>query len=330
VDAEGKKMNVMRALVTGGAGYMGPVLIKKLLELKHTVRVVDNFWGGKEDSLDGFDVDLIEGDIRNPDDVKSVMQGVDVVFHLAAQPSVPLSEIESAYTEQTNVTGTRLLLSAAKKENVKKFIFYSTMGVYGNIPNISIDENTSSNPTCQSSITKVAGEFLCKSFWTNYQLSTVILRYGVVYGPSTGLRYFDEFHGTVPNRFACLGMSHKPLTIYGGGNQTRGFIHVEDAADVAVMVMNKDGISGEVFNVCSEVRTVNEVAETVRETFQSEENISLKTEYISNPRIEEVKLPYTVSFEKIKNVLGFESKYTLKDGISQLIRWIREKDLYEY
>src|SRR4030042_901455 len=263
----------MLVLVTGGAGYMGPALIEKLLNSGHTVRTIDNFWRGKKDSLAGLNVDLVEGDIRNPEDIESVIQGVDVVFHLAAQPSVPLCEIQTNYTEQANVTGTRLLLSAAKKAGVNKFIFYSTMGVFGNVPNGVITEDTALNPTCQSSITKAAGEFLCKSFWLNYQLPTVILRYGVVYGPSEGLQYFDEFHSTLPNRAVFLAMSKEPITVYGSGNQTRGFIHIEDAADLSILVMNKEGINGEAFNAYSEVLTVNSLVETVKSVIQNQEKL---------------------------------------------------------
>jgi nucleoside-diphosphate-sugar epimerase len=317
----------MLVLVTGGAGYMGPALIEKLLNSGHTVRTIDNFWRGKKDSLAGLDVDLVEGDIRNPEDIQSLMKEIDVVFHLAAQPSVPISEIESNYTEQANVTGTRLLLSAAKKEGVKKFIFYSTMGVYGNVSSGLITENTALNPTCQSSITKATGEFLCKSFWLNYQLPTIILRYGVVYGLSQGLQYFDEFHGTLPNRSVYLAMSKEPITIYGNGNQTRGFIHIEDAADLGILVMNKEGIYGEAFNAYSEVLTVNELVETVKSVIQNQENVPVEIKYVPNPRIEEVSLPYTASSEKIKNTLGFDAQHTLATGISELINWLKENGL---
>ena len=306
---------------------MGPVLIKKLLELGHTVRVIDNFWSGNQDSLAGLGIDLVEGDIRNLDEIQPVMEGIEVVFHLAAQPSVPISEVESNYTEQANVTGTRLLLSAAKKEGVKQFIYYSTMGVYGNVSDGLITESTALNPTCQSSITKTAGEFLCKSFWLNYQLPAVILRYGVVYGPSPGLQYFDEFHGTLPNRSVSLAMSKAPITIYGSGNQTRGFIHVEDAADLGILVMNKDGIQGEAFNAISEVLTINEFVKTVESVIKDQEKLPVEIKYLPNPRIEEVSLPYTASSEKIKDVLGFNTRYTLPAGISQLINWLKEKGL---
>ncbi len=306
---------------------MGPALIEKLLNLGHTVRVIDNFWRGKKDALAGLDVNLVEGDIRNPDDVQSVMKGIDIVFHLAAQPSVPLSEIESNYTEQTNVTGTRLLLAAAREEKVKKFIFYSTMGVYGNVSDGLITENTALNPTAQSSITKATGEFLCKSFWLNYQLPTVILRYGVVYGPSQGLHHFDEFHGTLPNRAVYLGISKKSITIYGSGNQTRGLIHIEDAANLAILAMNKEGVTGEAFNACSEVLTINALVEIVKNVIQKQEKTVVETVCIANPRIEEVSLPYTASLEKTKNVLGFNARHTLATGIPQLIGWLKEKGL---
>ncbi len=317
----------MLILVTGGAGYMGPALIEKLLNLGHTVRVIDNFWRGKKDALAGLDVNLVEGDIRNPDDAQSVMKGIDIVFHLAAQPSVPLSEIESNYTEQTNVTGTRLLLAAAREEKVKKFIFYSTMGVYGNVSDGLITENTALNPTAQSSITKATGEFLCKSFWLNYQLPTVILRYGVVYGPSQGLHHFDEFHGTFPNIAVYLGISKKSITIYGSGNQTRGLIHIEDAANLAILAMNKEGVTGEAFNACSEVLTINALVEIVKNVIQKQEKTVVETVCIANPRIEEVSLPYTASLEKTKNVLGFNARHTLATGIPQLIGWLKEKGL---
>jgi UDP-glucose 4-epimerase len=306
---------------------MGPTLIKKLLNSGHTVRTIDNFWRGKKESLDGLNVEFVEGDIRNPEDVKSVMHGIDIVFHLAAQPSVPLSEIESNYTEQANVTGTRLLLSSARKEGVKNFIFYSTMGVFGNVSNSVITEDTALNPTAQSSITKAAGEFLCKSFWLNYQLPIVILRYGVVYGDSQGLQYFDEFHSTLPNRAVFLALSKKPITVYGNGNQTRGFIHIEDAANLAMLVMNKKEIQGEAFNAYSEVLTVNSLVETIKNVIQSQEKLPVEIQYISNPRIEEVNLPYTGSLEKIKTKLGFNARHTLAAGISELIHWLKEKGL---
>jgi UDP-glucose 4-epimerase len=306
---------------------MGPALIKKLLNSGHTIRTIDNFWRGKKETLAGLNVEFVEGDIRNPEDIQSVMQGIDIVFHLAAQPSVPLSEIESNYTEQANVTGTRLLLSAARKEGVKNFIFYSTMGVFGNAPNSVITEDTALSPTAQSSITKAAGEFLCKSFWLNYQLPTVILRYGVVYGPSEGLQYFDEFHSTLPNRAVFLALSKEPITVYGNGNQTRGFIHIEDAADLAMLVMNKKGVEGEAFNAYSEVLTVNSLVEMIKNIIQSQEKIPVEKKYIPNPRIEEANLPYTISLEKIKTKLGFNARHTLAEGVSELIHWLKEKGL---
>ena len=224
----------MTFLVTGGAGFIGSNLVEELLKRGHAVRVVDNFSTGRRCNLEPFlkDIELVEGDIRSLDDLRSAFKGSDFVLHQAALPSVPRSIADPATTHDVGATGTLNVLIAARDCGVKRVVYASSSSVYGDSEELPKHEGMMPNPLSPYAVSKLVGEHYCSVFSRAYGLETVALGYFNVFGPRQDPD--SQYAAVIPKFLAAIRDGERP-TIYGDGEQSRDFTPVENvvAANLA-------------------------------------------------------------------------------------------------
>ncbi len=293
-------------LITGGAGFIGTNLAKKLLENGHQVRVLDSYIGGKIDSRFQEDVEYIEGDIRDMETVSKAVEGIDGVFHTAAVPRVPYSVEHPQETNDHNVTGTLNVLVAARDAKVKKVIFCSSSSVYGgNKGDVAVTEDMIKEPKSPYALQKLIGQEYCRLFSELYGLKTVSLCYFNIYGP-----YLDPngSYALVIGKFLRQKKEGEPLTICGDGEYYRDYTHVKDVVTANISAMENDNVgSGEMINIGNnKPYSVNQLAEM----------IGGETVFV-DPRPGDVK--YTkADNSKAKELLGWEPTISLQEGLGEL------------
>ncbi|MEI6085778.1 MAG: SDR family oxidoreductase [Verrucomicrobiota bacterium] len=233
-------------LITGGAGFIGSNITEHLQRAGKAVRVLDNFSSGKRANLAG-NLDFIEGDLANLADVKRAVTGVRYVIHMGAMPSVPLSVEKPAETHAVNITGTLNVLIAARDAGVKRVVFSSSSSVYGESPVLPKREDMIPSPLSPYAVHKITGEYYCRCFYQLYGLETVALRYFNVFGPRQNPA--SAYAAVIPSFITAI-LQGKAPTIYGDGQQTRDFSHVENviAANLAACEAGK-AACGESFNI---------------------------------------------------------------------------------
>lgn len=295
-------------VVTGGAGFIGSHLADALIERGFDVRIVDNLSGGKMERVNPK-AEFIEGDIRNMETVNKAMEGFDYVFHLAALPRVQFSIQNPRETHDVNVNGTVNLLIAAKDCGIKKFIYSASSSAYGEQKTMPLNEGMKANPISPYGLQKYIGELECAVFSRVYGLPTVSLRYFNVYGPRFEA---DSPYSLVIGRFLKQRKEGKPMTIVPDGEQTRDFTHVRDVVNANILAMLSEKVGkGEVLNIgAGNNYSVNKIAAM----------IGGPVVYIE-PRLEP---KHTLADNrKAKELLGWEPKVVLEDGIEELKKqWI--------
>ena len=254
-----------KALVTGGGGFIGSHLVERLLRDGDEVRVLDNFATGKRENLlqiDG-DVELIEGDIQSYERVHNAVRGCEVVFHLAALPSVPRSIQDPLTSTASNVTGTLNVLLATRDEGARRVVFASSSSVYGPQRKFPQREDVAVRPISPYGVSKLAAEGYCRAFTNVYGLETVAVRYFNVFGPRQDP--LSQYAAVIP-RFITAVLKGEPPVIYGDGEQSRDFTYIDNAVEGTVLASNAEGIAGETFNLaCGEATTLNRLLEHLRE-----------------------------------------------------------------
>ncbi|HET9014448.1 MAG TPA: SDR family oxidoreductase [Thermomicrobiaceae bacterium] len=235
-------------LVTGGAGFIGSHLVERLVADGRRVRVLDSFATGRRENLAPVlgEVELLEGDLRDPAAVGRAVAGVEVVFHLAALPSVPRSIRDPATTVAVNVTGTLNLLLAARDAGCRRVVFASSSSVYGDTSVLPKVETMAPRPRSPYAVSKLTGEQLCAVFTQLYGLETVALRYFNVYGPRQDPA--SPYAAVIPRFIRALSRGESPV-VYGDGEQTRDFTYVTDVVEANLRAADAPGVSGQVLNV---------------------------------------------------------------------------------
>ena len=237
-------------LVTGGAGFIGSHLVENLLAGGARVRVLDNFSTGRRENLAPFSdrIDLIEGDITDPSTCARASEGINVVFHQAALPSVPRSVEDPALSHEVNATGTLNVLLAARDAGAQRVVYASSSSAYGDTPTLPKREDQTPSPRSPYAVAKLTGEQYCRSFPGVFGLEAVALRYFNVFGPRQDP---NSAYAAVIPLFASAAMEGKSPTINGDGEQTRDFTYIENVVLVNLLAASSPGdrVSGEVFNV---------------------------------------------------------------------------------
>jgi UDP-glucose 4-epimerase len=246
-------------VVTGGAGFIGSNLVRALEEKGRAVRVLDDLSTGSLGNLDGTDVDLVVGDIRDPNVVRNAVAGIDVVYHLGALPSVARSVADPIRTDSVNTAGTVTILQAAREAGVRRVVYASSSSVYGDTPTLPKQEDAAPNPRSPYAVSKLAGEAYCRAFTHVFGLETVSLRFFNVFGPRQDPS--SEYAAVIP-RFITRMQAGDPPVVYGDGGQSRDFTYVGNAVGACVLAAEAPAASGTVMNVaCGERITLLELIE---------------------------------------------------------------------
>lgn len=313
-----------RVLVTGGAGFIGSHLVDKLLNEGFEVTVIDNLDTGRLENIahhqDREDFHFVKGDIRDLNLVKEITKDIDAVFHIAALASVILSVENPILTNDINVSGTLNLLKASVDNGVKRFIFASSAAIYGETPSSKKREDVISTPTSPYGVSKLAAENYVKVFHKVYGLETVSLRYFNVYGPRQSFDIQSAYGGAI-TIFTNRLLRKLPPIVYGDGEQTKDFINVQDVVDANILALSSKNAVGEIINIGTGIPTsINQIVNFLLETMNKKH---LKPIY-SNPRPGDVKRGYA-DINKARELLDFNPKISLKEGIIQLIKWYRNE-----
>jgi nucleoside-diphosphate-sugar epimerase len=247
-----------RFLVTGGAGFIGSSLVRALSDRGDQVRVVDNFSTGKRENLAGIpQVEIFDGDIRDADLLARAVEGVTVIFHEAAIPSVPRSIAEPLATNDVNVAGTLNVLMAARAAGVRRVVYAGSSSAYGDTPTLPKVETMSPAPLSPYGVSKLAGEYYCRSFHSVFGMETVCLRYFNVFGPHQDP--LSQYAAVIP-RFVTAALHGQSARIYGDGNQSRDFCFIDNVVRANLLAAEAPGASGQVFNIaCGVASSLNDV-----------------------------------------------------------------------
>lgn len=299
-------------LITGGAGFIGSHLVDKLISQGQGVIVIDNLSAGKKENLNSK-ADFYNLDICDFEKIKPLFTGVDSVFHLAAIPRVPVSVNDPVGTSKVNILGTINVFKAAIDARVKRIVFASSSSVYGDQKKLPLKETMAPNPLSPYGLHKLVGEQFAKMFNDYYKTPIICLRYFNVYGPRID---FNSDYSLVIGKFLKLRAQNKPLTIFGDGEQTRGFCYIDDVVQANIMAAESEKIKGgEIINIGSKKSySINYLSKL----------IGGKVQYLPL-RIGDVY--YTqADINLAKKLLGWEPKINFKQGIKKTRKWFEENE----
>lgn len=309
-----------KVLVIGGGGYLGSVLVKRLLDEGYWIRILDSFIYGKRGVrtyTNDNRVDIITGDIRNIQTVNSSMIDIDSIIHLAAVVGDPASKIKPELTVETNYLASQMIAAASKLNRILKFVYASTCSVYGVGKDI-LDEDAPLNPISLYARTKISSEESIMNLADN-SFRPVIMRMSTLYGYSARMR-FD----LVVNTMTMSAFTEGRINVFGG-NQWRPLLSVEDAADAYIEVI-KANIGNKIYNVGSEQQNyrISEVAELVKMGIKeaSGKNIEVNTEGKNVDARD-----YKVSFKRIQEELGFKIKNTIPQAAKDIWQKLESKEI---
>jgi nucleoside-diphosphate-sugar epimerase len=303
----------MKALVTGGSGFIGSNVVKLLISKGWDVRVLDNLSSGYFENLEGLNIDFIEGDINDPKITYDACDGVDVVFHLAACVGRQKSLDDPILDSTTNLLGTINILEGMRKKGVKRIVYSSSAAIFGELETLTIDEEHPQNADSPYGVSKLAAEKMILSYSAIYGITGVCLRYFNIYGIN---QRFDLYGNVIPI-FAKRIYSGERLTVYGDGEQTRDFINVADVARANFLAGTAD-ITTSVFNLGSGTRiTINELANMMGT--MSGLNVSIDN---APTRLADVR-HCQANIDKVKRELGFEPTVDLNTGLQIYIDWFK-------
>jgi nucleoside-diphosphate-sugar epimerase len=309
----------MTALVTGGAGFIGSNLVHALLERGEDVRVLDNFSTGHRANLEDLDVELVEGDLRSFERVAVAARGAEVIFHQGALPSVPRSIQDPLTSTAVNVEGTLNILLAARDAGVRRVVFASSSSVYGDAPGMPRRESQPLAPLAPYAVSKLAAEQYCVVANRVYGVETVALRYFNVFGerqdPLSG-------YAAVIPKFVRLMLQGEPPTIFGDGETSRDFTHIQNVIDANLAAAEQPAAAGAVMNVAVGIsHTLNELVTTLNGLIGSD----IEPRH-SDPRPGDV--PESLAdISLARDLIGYEPRVDFAEGLRRTIDWISEQGL---
>lgn len=311
----------MDYLVTGGAGFIGSHLVERLVAMGASVRVLDDFSTGKRTNLDRFlsKIELLEGDIRLARVCAAACQGVDVVLHEAALPSVPKSLSDPATTHEVNVNGTLNMLIAARDAGVRRFIYAASSSAYGETPTLPKIETIPPEPLSPYAVQKLLGELYCQVFCRCYGLQTLSLRYFNVFGPRQDPT--SQYAAAIP-AFVTAILRGEPPVVYGDGEQTRDFTHVENVVAANLMGARAPRTCGEVLNIaCGEHVSVNQVIREINRLLKRE----VKPKYVP-ARTGDIRDSWA-DISLAQRAIGYRPTVSFADGLTRAIDWYAKETL---
>jgi len=300
-------------LITGGAGFIGSHIAARLVGDGQRVRVLDNLSSGSVRNLAPIlgDMEFIEGDIRDTAVLRQAMHGVEVVFHEAAEPSVPRSIADPAATFAINVEGTLNVLTAARDFECRRVVFATTCAIYGDAPGLPKVESLPPAPLSPYAMSKLTGEHLCAMYTRLYGLETVGLRYFNVFGPRQDPS--SAYAAAIPTFLEAIAAGRRPR-VFGDGEQSRDFVAVDDVVRANLLAAHVAGIGGGVFNIASgRSVTINQVLATLGEAME----MDVTAEYL--PARPGDILHSLADVSRARDELGFVAEISFHDGIARIV-----------
>ena len=305
-----------KVLVTGGAGFIGSNLADELIRQGARVNIIDNFMTGFRENLEEIkgDFDFIEGDINDDAAVAKALDGVEVVFHEAALPSVPRSVEDPAETHRVCVNGTFNMLLKARDAGVRRFIYAASSSAYGDQPTLPKVESMRAEPLSPYAVAKLTGELYCRAFNNVYGLETMSLRYFNVFGPRQNPA---SMYSGVISRFIDALMTGQAPVIFGDGEHSRDFTYVANVVDANIRAAQSVAGVGETINVANGDRiTLNKLLEVLKD-------ITGKTGAVADyrpARTGDVKDSQADNRRAIE-CLGYTELVGLEEGLRNTIEW---------
>jgi len=307
-----------RFLVTGGAGFIGSNICRKLVSQGCFVRVIDNLLTGKKSNLAGIidQIEFIEADMGDEKIARPAMKDIDVVLHQGALPSVPRSVDDPATTHRHCLDATFTLLLAARDAGVKRFVYASSSSAYGDTPTLPKVETMPPRPLSPYAVGKLTGEYYCSVFYEVFGLETISLRYFNVFGPHQDPT--SQYAAAIP-AFVTAILKDKPPTVFGDGRQTRDFTYVDNVVEANLLAARAKQTKGEVLNIaCGKAVTVNETIAIINELLGK----NIEPIY-TDPRPGDIKHSLA-DVTLAGKLLGFKLTIPFKQGLQKAIDWYRE------
>ncbi len=307
-------------LITGIAGFIGSSLAEALVKRGETVRGVDNFITGKRENVAPLldRIDFREADLRDADAMRKVCEGIDVIFHEGALPSVPRSVKDPIPSHECNINGTFNLLNAAKAAGVKRVVYAASSSAYGNQPDMPRRETMVPMPISPYAVQKLTGELYMKSYWQVYGLETVCLRYFNIFGPR---QVPDSPYSGVMAKFILQMMRGEQPTIFGTGDQGRDFTYIDNAvsANLLAAAAPAGKVAGRVFNVaCGERHTLKETFAVLAELLEFKEPVLFGPERNGDVR------DSLADVSAAKEAFGYQPLVGFEEGLRRTVGWYRE------
>jgi len=305
-------------LVTGGAGFIGSNICRRLVSEGCFVRVVDNLLTGKKSNLvDVIDkIEFIQADMGDSEVAQSVLKDIDVVLHQGALPSVPISVDNPAATHQHCINATFTLLLAARDAGIKRFVYAASSSAYGDSPTSPKVETMPTSPLSPYAVAKLTGEYYCSVFYNIYGLQTISLRYFNVFGP-----YQDpasQYAAAIP-AFVMAILKDEPPTIYGDGEQSRDFTYIDNVVDANLLAARANQTKGEVINIaCGQAVTVNEIIDMINKLLGK----NVRPIY-TDPRPGDVKHSLA-DITTARKLINFKPSISFHEGLKKAIDWYRD------
>jgi UDP-glucose 4-epimerase len=307
----------MRALVTGGAGFIGSHIAHRLVAAAHDVVVLDNLFTGSRANLTAIAdrVRFVEGDVRHLATVEECATGCDVIFHEAAIVSVPLSVERPQESHDVNIQGTLNVLQAARKAKTRRVVYASSAAIYGEEPTLPKSEAMRPEPMSPYGVEKIAGEHYLATWSRLFAVETVSLRYFNVFGPRQDPR--SPYSGVI-SIFVDRILAGRPITFFGDGSQCRDFVYVDNVVDANILAATCEGVSGRAYNVGCGIRTtlVELAALVERAAGRSVERS------FSGPRAGDIK-ESVADIARARAELSYTPVVGVEDGLRRLVQHVR-------
>ena len=306
-------------LVTGGAGFIGSHLVKRLIRDGAQVRVVDNLSTGQICRLNEVRsaIEFMQGDLAEAAIARKAVDGVDFVLHQAAVPSVQRSVADPAMTHRANVTATVNLLEGCRSAGVRRLVFAASSSAYGDTEVLPKHEDMAANPLSPYALQKFVGERYCKLYFELYGLETVSLRYFNVFGPAQDPH--SEYSAVIP-KFITRLLTNQPLVIHGDGEQSRDFTYVDNVVEANLLALRAQNAAGKMCNIgCGERITLNQLR-----TFLGKQMAVETHATYAPPKPGDVRHSLA-DVSRAKAILGYEPKIMIEEGLRRTIEAMRKR-----